>query len=75
MWYEILPGLGIIFGCVSAVGGLTIVVQKLQHGGKARRQAPTRFDYTMIKRDEKIAGKYWKTKGLESIAGVDPKAL
>lgn len=36
MWWEIIPGLAIICGCVTAVGGLTITVQKLQHGGKVK---------------------------------------
>ncbi|XP_072179973.1 NADH dehydrogenase [ubiquinone] 1 alpha subcomplex subunit 1-like [Diadema setosum] len=74
MWYEILPGLAIICGCVSAVGIFTTTVQKFQHGGKARRTAPSGFDYLLIKRDEKIAGVYWKSKGLEALAGVGQKS-
>ncbi|XP_033637554.1 NADH dehydrogenase [ubiquinone] 1 alpha subcomplex subunit 1-like [Asterias rubens] len=70
MWYEILPGLAIFAGCLSAVGVVNIGFQKLGNGGKLRRVASNHFEYRLLRRDEMIAGKGYYSKGLEALPDV-----
>ncbi|XP_077988164.1 NADH dehydrogenase [ubiquinone] 1 alpha subcomplex subunit 1-like [Glandiceps talaboti] len=67
MWYEILPSFVIIAGMIMIVGGANEAFQRLQNDGKRKRKVLCEWDWQMLKRDERVAGKVFKTKGLESI--------
>ncbi|XP_077862513.1 NADH dehydrogenase [ubiquinone] 1 alpha subcomplex subunit 1-like [Saccoglossus kowalevskii] len=68
MWWEILPSFVIITGMMTIAGLSNEVFQRLQNGGKLKRKANCGWDWDMYKRDERIAGKVYKTKGLENLA-------
>ncbi|XP_038051112.1 NADH dehydrogenase [ubiquinone] 1 alpha subcomplex subunit 1-like [Patiria miniata] len=67
MWYEILPGLGLMVGCIAAVGGINYTCQKLGNGGKLRRQVRHPFEYRLYRRDQMVTGKAYIAKGLEGL--------
>ncbi|XP_076005240.1 NADH dehydrogenase [ubiquinone] 1 alpha subcomplex subunit 1 [Genypterus blacodes] len=69
MWYEILPGLGIMTACLIIPGICTTNIQKFTHGGKEKRTARVPWHWTLMDRDRRISGtgKYYNSKGLENI--------
>ncbi|KAJ8030799.1 NADH dehydrogenase [ubiquinone] 1 alpha subcomplex subunit 1 [Holothuria leucospilota] len=72
MWYEILPGLGLMVGLITVSGAANYYLQKFRHGGKLERDIRSRFDWHLKKRDEKLAGQFYNVKGLEWLPEKSP---
>uniref|UniRef100_A0A5F8HBT5 NADH dehydrogenase [ubiquinone] 1 alpha subcomplex subunit 1 n=1 Tax=Monodelphis domestica TaxID=13616 RepID=A0A5F8HBT5_MONDO len=55
MWFEILPGLAIMGGCLMIPGISTMIIHKYCNG--------------VMERDRRLSGtnRYYETKGLENI--------
>ncbi|XP_051878008.1 NADH dehydrogenase [ubiquinone] 1 alpha subcomplex subunit 1 [Pristis pectinata] len=69
MWYEILPGLGLMAVCLSIPGLSTLYIHRWTNGGKEKRTARLPYQWTLLERDRRVSdGKsYFKSKGLENI--------
>ncbi|XP_029961275.1 NADH dehydrogenase [ubiquinone] 1 alpha subcomplex subunit 1 [Salarias fasciatus] len=69
MWYEILPGLGLMSVCLMMPGFATTVIQKYMNGGKEKRVARAPWQWYLIERDRRVAGtgNSFDIKGLENI--------
>ncbi|XP_006003918.1 NADH dehydrogenase [ubiquinone] 1 alpha subcomplex subunit 1 [Latimeria chalumnae] len=69
MWYEILPGLAIMAGCLMVPGIATAQIHKWTNGGKEKRIARQPYQWHLMERDKRISGVnlYYKSKGLENI--------
>ncbi|KAM4018943.1 NADH dehydrogenase [ubiquinone] 1 alpha subcomplex subunit 1 [Anomaloglossus baeobatrachus] len=69
MWYEILPGLGIMTVCLMVPGISTIYINRWTNGGKDKRIARIPYQWHLLQRDKRVSGEqlYYKSKGLENI--------
>ncbi|XP_075429492.1 NADH dehydrogenase [ubiquinone] 1 alpha subcomplex subunit 1 [Ascaphus truei] len=69
MWYEILPGLGIMAVCLMIPGLSTNWIHKYTNGGKEKRIARFSYQWYLMERDKRVSGEqlYFKSKGLENI--------
>ncbi|XP_035623162.1 NADH dehydrogenase [ubiquinone] 1 alpha subcomplex subunit 1 [Oncorhynchus keta] len=69
MWYEILPGLGVMTVCLILPGVFTAQIHKLTNGGKEKRIARVPYQWYLMERDRRVSGVdlYYKSKGLENI--------
>ena len=66
MWYEILPGFGIICGCVVASGLAIKTIDKLFHG-KVQRYNVDSLDKVLARRDKRLTQSEYVQKGLENL--------
>ncbi|CAB3997906.1 Hypothetical predicted protein [Paramuricea clavata] len=66
MWYEILPGFGIICGCVVASGLAIKTIDKLFHG-KVRRYNVDALDTMLTRRDKRLTQSEYIQKGLDNL--------
>lgn len=66
MWYEVLPGFGIICGCVVASGMAIKLIDRVFYG-KVRRYNVDALDRMMMNRDKKITQSEYIQKGLENL--------
>ncbi|GCB65639.1 NADH dehydrogenase [ubiquinone] 1 alpha subcomplex subunit 1 [Scyliorhinus torazame] len=69
MWYEILPGLCVMAGCLTVPGLATIYIHRWTSGGKEKRTARLPYHWSLMDRDRRVSGckTYYKSKGLENI--------
>ncbi|XP_041845548.1 NADH dehydrogenase [ubiquinone] 1 alpha subcomplex subunit 1 [Melanotaenia boesemani] len=69
MWYEILPGLGLMTVCLTIPGIATMYIQKFTNGGKEKRIARVPWQWYLMERDKRVAGtgRCYDSKGLENI--------
>ncbi|XP_069026963.1 NADH dehydrogenase [ubiquinone] 1 alpha subcomplex subunit 1 [Embiotoca jacksoni] len=69
MWYEILPGLGIMTVCLILPGIATAQIHKLTNGGKEKRVARIPWQWYLLERDRRVSetGRHFDSKGLENI--------
>ncbi|KAG3272823.1 NADH dehydrogenase [ubiquinone] 1 alpha subcomplex subunit 1 [Ictidomys tridecemlineatus] len=69
MWFEILPGLGIMGACLLIPGVATVYIHRFTNGGKEKRVAHFHYQWSLMERDRRISGvnRYYKSKGLENI--------
>ncbi|XP_073417047.1 NADH dehydrogenase [ubiquinone] 1 alpha subcomplex subunit 1 [Dendrobates tinctorius] len=69
MWYEILPGLALMAGCLMVPGLSTIYINRWTNGGKDKRIARLPYQWYLLQRDKRVSGEqlYYKSKGLENI--------
>ncbi|KAL0973645.1 hypothetical protein UPYG_G00207840 [Umbra pygmaea] len=69
MWYEILPGLGVMTVCLIIPGIATAQIHKWTNGGKEKRIARVPYQWYLMERDKRVSGDnlYHKSKGLENI--------
>ncbi|XP_078542095.1 NADH dehydrogenase [ubiquinone] 1 alpha subcomplex subunit 1 [Lissotriton helveticus] len=69
MWYEILPGLAVMTGCLMVPGLTTIWIHRFTNGGKEKRVALLPYQWLLMERDRRVSGVnlYYKSKGLENI--------
>ncbi|KAG7265950.1 hypothetical protein CRUP_025864 [Coryphaenoides rupestris] len=68
MWYEILPGLGIMTAFLIIPGLATIHLNKFTNGGKEKRAARVPWQWALMERDKRVSGgEYYESKGLENI--------
>ncbi|XP_078694981.1 NADH dehydrogenase [ubiquinone] 1 alpha subcomplex subunit 1-like [Branchiostoma floridae x Branchiostoma belcheri] len=67
MWYEILPGFGIIVVCLCVPGFVTPRIQKFQNNGKLKRVAKDWNEWWMMSRDYRLTGSHYIGRGLEAI--------
>lgn len=69
MWYEILPGLGIMAVCLMIPGIATANIHKFTNGGKEKRVARVPWHWYLMERDKRVAGtgRYYDSRGLENI--------
>ncbi|XP_056676843.1 NADH dehydrogenase [ubiquinone] 1 alpha subcomplex subunit 1-like [Monodelphis domestica] len=69
MWFEILPGLAIMGGCLMIPGISTMIIHKYCNGGKEKRIARNHYQWSVMERDRRLSGtnRYYETKGLENI--------
>ncbi|XP_030595131.1 NADH dehydrogenase [ubiquinone] 1 alpha subcomplex subunit 1 [Archocentrus centrarchus] len=69
MWYEILPGLGLMAVCLIVPGVATAQIQKFTNGGKEKRVARVPWQWYLMERDKRVSGtrRYFDSKGLENI--------
>ncbi|XP_044538503.1 NADH dehydrogenase [ubiquinone] 1 alpha subcomplex subunit 1 [Gracilinanus agilis] len=69
MWFEILPGLGIMGVCLTIPGISTILIQKYTNGGKEKRIARNRYQWSVMERDRRLSGtnRYYESKGLDNL--------
>ncbi|XP_063289439.1 NADH dehydrogenase [ubiquinone] 1 alpha subcomplex subunit 1 [Pelobates fuscus] len=69
MWYEILPSLAIMTGCLMVPGLATTWIQRYTNGGKEKRLARNHYQWYLMERDKRVSKEqiYYKSKGLENI--------
>ncbi|XP_074134716.1 NADH dehydrogenase [ubiquinone] 1 alpha subcomplex subunit 1 [Sminthopsis crassicaudata] len=69
MWFEILPGLAVMAVCLTVPGISTSLIHKYTNGGKEKRVARNRYQWSLLERDRRISGfhRYYESKGLENI--------
>nr|AFK10837.1 NADH dehydrogenase [Callorhinchus milii]AFM86621.1 NADH dehydrogenase [Callorhinchus milii] len=69
MWYEVLPGVAIMYGALCVPGIATFYLHKLACGRKEKRTARLPYQWSLMERDRRLSGsnKYYKSKGLENI--------
>ncbi|GAA6223058.1 NADH dehydrogenase [ubiquinone] 1 alpha subcomplex subunit 1-like [Lates japonicus] len=69
MWYEILPGLGIMTACLIIPGVATAYIHRFTNGGKEKRIARAPWQWYLMERDKRVSGtrQYFDSKGLENI--------
>ncbi|XP_063102405.1 NADH dehydrogenase [ubiquinone] 1 alpha subcomplex subunit 1 [Cavia porcellus] len=69
MWFEILPGLGIMGVCLLIPGVATAYLHRFSFGGKEKRVVNFPYQWSMMERDRRISGvnRYYVSKGLENI--------
>ncbi|KAF4091436.1 hypothetical protein AMELA_G00036930 [Ameiurus melas] len=69
MWYEILPGFGIMTACLIIPGVATSYIHKFTNGGKEKRIARVPYQWYLMERDKRVSGTghYYQSKGLENI--------
>ncbi|XP_067903297.1 NADH dehydrogenase [ubiquinone] 1 alpha subcomplex subunit 1 [Heterodontus francisci] len=69
MWFEILPGLCIMAGCLTVPGLATLYVHRWTNGGKEKRTARLPYHWALMDRDRRVSGcnTYYKSRGLENI--------
>ncbi|XP_017263698.1 NADH dehydrogenase [ubiquinone] 1 alpha subcomplex subunit 1 [Kryptolebias marmoratus] len=69
MWYEILPGVGVMFACLTLPGVTTAYIQKYTNGGKEKRVSRCKWQWYMMERDRRVSGTghHYDSKGLENI--------
>ncbi|XP_018526891.1 NADH dehydrogenase [ubiquinone] 1 alpha subcomplex subunit 1 [Lates calcarifer] len=69
MWYEILPGLGIMTACLIIPGVATAYIHRFTNGGKEKRIARVPWQWYLMERDKRVSGtkQYFDSKGLENI--------
>ena len=69
MWFEILPGLGIMAVCLVIPGIATAHIHRFCNGGKEKRVAYYRYQWSLMQRDGRISGvnRYYVSKRLETI--------
>uniref|UniRef100_A0A3Q0S344 NADH dehydrogenase [ubiquinone] 1 alpha subcomplex subunit 1 n=1 Tax=Amphilophus citrinellus TaxID=61819 RepID=A0A3Q0S344_AMPCI len=69
MWYEILPGLGLMAVCLIIPGVATAQIHKFTNGGKEKRTARVPWQWYLMERDKRVSGtrRYFDSKGLENI--------
>ncbi|XP_008274180.1 NADH dehydrogenase [ubiquinone] 1 alpha subcomplex subunit 1 [Stegastes partitus] len=69
MWYEILPGFGLMTVFLIIPGIANIIGQKYSNGGKEKRIARVPWQWYLMQRDKRVSGtgQYFESKGLENI--------
>ncbi|XP_069748750.1 NADH dehydrogenase [ubiquinone] 1 alpha subcomplex subunit 1 [Narcine bancroftii] len=69
MWYEILPGFGLMAICLTIPGLSTIYIHRWTTGGKEKRTARLPYHWSLLERDRRVSDckTYYKSKGLENI--------
>ncbi|XP_045303791.1 NADH dehydrogenase [ubiquinone] 1 alpha subcomplex subunit 1-like [Leopardus geoffroyi] len=69
IWFEILPGIGVMAVCLVIPGIATAHIHRLCNGGKEKRVAYYRYQWSLMQRDGRISGvnRYYVSKGLENI--------
>ncbi|XP_072127079.1 NADH dehydrogenase [ubiquinone] 1 alpha subcomplex subunit 1 [Mobula birostris] len=69
MWYEILPGLGLMAVCLTIPGLSTIYIHRFTNGGKEKRTARLPYQWILLERDRRVSGGkvHFNSKGLENI--------
>ncbi|KAL2077228.1 hypothetical protein ACEWY4_026732 [Coilia grayii] len=69
MWYEILPGFGIMTVCLMVPGIATTYIHRFTNGGKAKRTTRSPYYCYLLERDKRVSGTgaHYHSKGLENI--------
>ncbi|XP_033029737.1 NADH dehydrogenase [ubiquinone] 1 alpha subcomplex subunit 1-like [Lacerta agilis] len=73
MWYEILPGLGLMYMCLviplCIPGVSTAYIHRYTKGGKEKRIARNTYQWYLLERDRCVSGvnRYYDSKGLENM--------
>uniref|UniRef100_A0A6P8QVN2 NADH dehydrogenase [ubiquinone] 1 alpha subcomplex subunit 1 n=1 Tax=Geotrypetes seraphini TaxID=260995 RepID=A0A6P8QVN2_GEOSA len=69
MWYEILPGMGIMAICLMIPGITTSYIHRWTNGGKEKRIARFEYQWYLMERDRRVSGVniYYKSKGLDNL--------
>ncbi|XP_021573230.1 NADH dehydrogenase [ubiquinone] 1 alpha subcomplex subunit 1-like [Carlito syrichta] len=69
MWFDILPGVAILGGCLIIPGVATVYIYKFTIRSKIKRGAHYPYQWSLLERDRRISGvnRYYVSKGLENI--------
>ncbi|XP_008324685.1 NADH dehydrogenase [ubiquinone] 1 alpha subcomplex subunit 1 [Cynoglossus semilaevis] len=69
MWYEILPCLGLVYGCLTLPGHATRLIHWFTYDGKEKRNLRRKWLWYLMDRDTRVSktGIYYEAKGLENI--------
>ncbi|XP_051838913.1 NADH dehydrogenase [ubiquinone] 1 alpha subcomplex subunit 1-like [Antechinus flavipes] len=69
MWFEILPAMAVMSVFLTVPGISTSIIQKYTNGGKEKRIARNRYQWSLMERDRRLSGfdRYYESKGLEAI--------
>ncbi|XP_063046523.1 NADH dehydrogenase [ubiquinone] 1 alpha subcomplex subunit 1 [Engraulis encrasicolus] len=69
MWYEILPGFGIMTVCLMIPGIATTYIHRFTNGGKNKRVTRAAYYCYLLERDKRVSGTgvHYESKGLENI--------
>ncbi|KAM9063075.1 NADH dehydrogenase [ubiquinone] 1 alpha subcomplex subunit 1-like [Sarcophilus harrisii] len=69
MWFEILPAMAVMSVCLTIPGISTTLIQKYTNGGKEKRIARNRYQWSLMERDRRLSGfdRYYEAKGLDTI--------
>ncbi|XP_062997666.1 NADH dehydrogenase [ubiquinone] 1 alpha subcomplex subunit 1 [Elgaria multicarinata webbii] len=69
MWYEILPGLTVMYVCLTIPGLSTILIHRYTNGNKEKRIARNNYQWHLMERDRRVSGtnRYYDSRGLENI--------
>ncbi|CAI9585653.1 unnamed protein product, partial [Staurois parvus] len=64
MWFEILPGLAIMTGCMMIPGLSTLYIHRLTNGGKDKRVVRFPYHWYLMQRDIRVSGEqlYYRSK-------------
>ncbi|XP_047377845.1 NADH dehydrogenase [ubiquinone] 1 alpha subcomplex subunit 1-like [Sciurus carolinensis] len=69
MWFEILPGLGIMSLCLVIPVVATAYIHGFTNGGKEKKIAHFPYQWSLMERDRHVSrvNCYYKSKGLKNI--------
>uniref|UniRef100_A0A8C7C9T5 NADH dehydrogenase [ubiquinone] 1 alpha subcomplex subunit 1 n=1 Tax=Neovison vison TaxID=452646 RepID=A0A8C7C9T5_NEOVI len=69
MWFEILPGIGVMAVCLVIPSIATAHIHRFTNGGKEKRVAYYPYQWSLMQRDRRVSGvdRYYVSKGLENI--------
>ncbi|XP_041064369.1 NADH dehydrogenase [ubiquinone] 1 alpha subcomplex subunit 1-like [Carcharodon carcharias] len=69
MWYEILPGLCVMAGCLMVLGLATIYLHRGTNDSRGKWIAHLPCHWTLLDQDRGASGckTYYKSRGLENI--------
>uniref|UniRef100_A0A4W6FRZ8 NADH dehydrogenase [ubiquinone] 1 alpha subcomplex subunit 1 n=1 Tax=Lates calcarifer TaxID=8187 RepID=A0A4W6FRZ8_LATCA len=77
MWYEILPGLGIMTACLIIPGVATAYIHRFTNGGKEKRIARVPWQWYLMERDKRVSGtkQYFDSKVRISVSNPSAKNI
>ncbi|XP_034882448.1 NADH dehydrogenase [ubiquinone] 1 alpha subcomplex subunit 1-like [Mirounga leonina] len=69
MWFEILPGIGVMAVCLVLPGMAAAQFHRFSNRGKEKRVACYPYQWSLMQRDRRVSGvnRYYVSKGLENI--------
>ncbi|KAM6151586.1 NADH dehydrogenase [ubiquinone] 1 alpha subcomplex subunit 1 [Rhynchocyon petersi] len=64
MWFEILPGVAVMTVCLLIPGIATAHIHRFSNGGKEKRVAHFRYQWSLMERDRRVSGvnRYYVSK-------------
>uniref|UniRef100_A0A8D2L6Q8 NADH dehydrogenase [ubiquinone] 1 alpha subcomplex subunit 1 n=2 Tax=Varanus komodoensis TaxID=61221 RepID=A0A8D2L6Q8_VARKO len=64
MWYEILPGLAVMYVCLLVPGLSTTYIHRYTNGGKEKRIVRYPYNWHLLERDRRVSGtnRYYDSK-------------
>uniref|UniRef100_A0A8C0YYZ7 NADH dehydrogenase [ubiquinone] 1 alpha subcomplex subunit 1 n=1 Tax=Canis lupus familiaris TaxID=9615 RepID=A0A8C0YYZ7_CANLF len=75
MWFEILPGIGVMAVCLVIPGIATAHIHRFTNGGKEKRVAYYPYQWSLMQRDRRVSGvnRYYVSKAVKNPSARPPR--